>query len=76
MMAAFFLIQLIKGVPLYDLYVPPKMEMYMEQVQKLIDFESLSPDGLVQVVYPNETLSGLITGNSNKTEEGAATSNV
>ena len=43
----FFIIQLTKVIPMLDFYMPAEVEMYYGEVRKTIDFEILSPDGLI-----------------------------
>ena len=43
----FIIIQLTKFIPMLDFYMPAEVEMYYGEVRKTIDFEILSPDGLI-----------------------------
>lgn len=58
----FFIVQLTKVIPLMDFYIPAAIEMYYQEVRSMIDFEILTPDGIIGVFAPNQTLSSVVFG--------------
>ena len=38
---------MLKAIQLYNLYIPATLEIYLEEVRKLVDFEIITPDGLL-----------------------------
>lgn len=60
LLSIFFILQMMKGVPLYGFYIPATLEVYLEEVRALIDFEVLKPDGIVGMIWKNETMATLI----------------
>ena len=44
------------------MYIPATMEIYMNEIEKLIDFDKLSPDFAVGLIWQNQTMSTLVTG--------------
>ena len=41
---------------LYDTPIAPNVEIYMEEIRKLVFFEILKPDKLIGLIWPGETL--------------------
>ena len=50
-------------------YIPAEIEMYYNEVRKMLDFEMMSPDGIIQIFAPNMTLVDLIMPPKNETAE-------
>ena len=44
----FLALQLMKSITIYDIYVEPKLQIYLDELRKFIDFEALDPKFLLQ----------------------------
>ena len=53
LLGIFYIVQMMKAVPLYSLYIPASLEIYMEEVRNLVDFQMLEPDNIVGKIWPN-----------------------
>lgn len=58
----FYTLQLVKVIPLFNIYIPATMEIYLKEVQGLLDFDRLKPDFLIDYFAPGWTMMQLITG--------------
>jgi len=43
-------------VPLYGFYIPATLEIYLEEIRALVDFDAMTPDGIVGLIWKNETM--------------------
>ena len=60
----YFTLQLVKIVPLFDIYIPAIMEIYWQEIRGLIDFDRLTPDYLINTFLPGYDMMKLLTGKS------------
>ena len=60
----FYILQLTKIIPMMQFYLPAEIEMYYGEVRKIIDFEMLDPDVVIQFWWPEETVLTLLLGES------------
>ena len=58
----FFTLQIFVFLTLYEVPVPANADIYMTQTRKLVRFESIKPDNLLQVFFPDKgwTVASLI----------------
>ena len=49
----FYYLQLTKGILVYEVNYPANAETYLIELKKLIDFETLTPDGIVKLIDPD-----------------------
>lgn len=59
--------QLSKTIPMCGHYIPAHIEMYFDEFRKMLDFEALNPDGIINMFMPDMTLMELVMGPSNST---------
>lgn len=52
----------MKAVPLYSIYIPATLEIYMEEVKSLVDFKMMEPDAIIPKIWANQTMMTLILG--------------
>ena len=50
----FFMLQLIKSLTFFGIKIPANALIYIEELRKFIDFEMLSPDFVLKVVYKED----------------------
>ena len=55
--------QLLCYLTIYDIPIPANSEIYVTQFTKLIEFDVLNPEGVIQLVDPDFNLHELISGN-------------
>ena len=60
----YFTLQLVKILPLFDIYIPAIMEIYWQEIRGLIDFDRLTPDYLINTFLPGYDMIKLLTGKS------------
>jgi hypothetical protein len=46
----------------YDTTIPSSAEMYLKEITKIIEFDILSPEGAIKVIYPDFDLRAFISG--------------
>lgn len=62
LMVIFYIMQMLKGIALYSIYIPASLEIYLGEVRNLVDFKMLDPDGLIDEIWANQTMWSMITG--------------
>lgn len=58
----FYTLQMMKVIPLFNIYIPATLEMYLNEIRGLLDFDKMSPDYLVSLIYPGYDMMMLVTG--------------
>jgi hypothetical protein len=56
MMTLIFYLQIAKTITYYEIKFPGNAEIYLQETRKLVDFESLKPEALIQLVEPDFSL--------------------
>ena len=64
----FYTLQLIKVIPLFNIFIPATLEIYLTEIRGLLDFDKLTPDYLIGLAFPGQDMMMLVTG-KNKTQE-------
>lgn len=52
--------QLIAYMSIYDTSIPANVEIYVTEFRKMVKFEILKPDNMLQFIEPGLTLQSLI----------------
>ena len=50
----------------YDLNIPANVELYLREIGKIVRFELLNPEKLIQMKYPDFTIKGFMNDWKNK----------
>ena len=58
----FFTLQVLCYLTVYDTTIPSSAEMYLKEITKIIEFDILSPEGAIKVIYPDFDLRAFISG--------------
>ena len=55
------ILQLVAYMSIYDVPIPANVEIYVLEFRKMVKFEILKPDALLDVVEPGLTLKKLLS---------------
>lgn len=59
-------LQIIVEIVYYDLNIPANVELYLREIGRIVRFELLNPEKLIQMKYPDFTIKGFMNEFKNK----------
>ena len=57
-----FYLQLTKSLAGYEIVYPSNMQVYLEEIRKLVDFDFLKPQNIIRLFHPEFSIAELVDG--------------